>query len=242
MKADQISIATITWARTQDEENLLHAALRELARLQIRVFVTDGGSSGSFLNFLRSIPHFTILQAEAKGVWAQAKKSLLTAYDAGTSYILYTEPDKLEFFRQHLGSMLSQVPEGENTGIFLASRSAAGFDTFPRFQQMTETTINNCCREIIGKAVDYTYGPFLINRDLIPYLELVQEDIGWGWRPYAFGIAHRQGYQVQSYTGDFACPPDQREDNATERIYRMRQLNQNIQGLVLSTNIPLSKA
>jgi hypothetical protein len=240
MYTDHISIATITWARTREEENLLQEALSQLARLQVNIFVTDGGSSDHFLDFLRGIPHVTILQAEAKGVWAQAKKSLLTAYDTGTPYVLYTEPDKLDFFRQYLGGMLSQVPGGENTGILLASRSAAGFSTFPLFQQMSETTINHCCREIVGKEVDYTYGPFIIRRELIPYLDLVQEDIGWGWRPYAFGIAHRVGYQVEAFTGDFACPPDQREDDSTERIYRMRQLTQNIQGLVLSTHISLS--
>ena len=93
----------------------------------------------------------------------------------------------------------------------------------------------------MGKAIDYTYGPFLLNRKLAPYLYLVQEDIGWGWRPYAFGLAHRLGYQVNYQEGDFYCPEDQREDNPAERIYRMRQLSQNIQGLVFSTSVAVDK-
>jgi hypothetical protein len=153
---------------------------------------------------------------------------------------MYTEPDKLDFFRQFLPDMLSQAGNDEQTGVLLASRSDTGFATFPSFQRMTETTINNCCEEITGKAFDYTYGPFLLNRQLVPYLNLIQEDIGWGWRPFAFGLAHRLGLRVESFAGNFTCPPDQRQDDSKERIYRMRQLTQNIQGLVMSANVSLS--
>jgi hypothetical protein len=239
MNTQKIAVATITWARTPEEESLLREALRQLAQWQMRIFVTDGGSTESFLQFLQSIPHLTLLQAPAKGVWAQAKSSLVAAHQAGFSHILYTEPDKLDFFRFHLEGMLRGVVEEEKAGIYLAARSEAGFATFPAFQQMSETTINACCREVIGHQVDYTYGPFLLRKELIPYLQLVQEDIGWGWRPYTFGIAHRLGYRVEAFTGDFSCPPDQRADSPAERIYRMRQLNQNIQGLVLSTAVAL---
>lgn len=237
MNKHSISIATITWARNEAEEKLLKDSLEELAALQIPTFITDGGSSSLFLSFLQSIPHFTILQAEAKGVWAQAKNSLLAAYEGGTKHILYTEPDKSDFFQHHLSGIVSQTPEDDQVGILLASRSDAGFATFPAFQKMTEMTINNCCSEVIGKSMEYTYGPFIMKREIVPYLKLIQEDVGWGWRPYTFGIAHRLGYKVEAFVGDFSCPPDQRKDNAGERIYRMRQLTQNIQGLVLSSNI-----
>ena len=102
---------------------------------------------------------------------------------------------------------------------------------------MTESTINHCCAEVMGKEADYCYGTFLVNRALIPYLSLVQENIGWGWRPYSFGMAHRLGYTVDTFEADFSCPPQQREDDNKERLYRMNQLEQNIRGLVLSTNV-----
>jgi hypothetical protein len=104
---------------------------------------------------------------------------------------------------------------------------------------MTETTINNCCSEIIGKNFDYTYGPFLLNSQLIPYLELVQEDLGWGWRPYMFGIAKRLNLEVQSCIKDFSCPLQQQDDSPGERLYRIKQLNQNIQGLLLSKSVEI---
>jgi len=237
MQHNNICIATISWARNDAEEGLLRASLQELAKLNLPVFITDGGSPESFTGFIKSLPNFHLLKADAKGVYAQAKHSLQQAYQSGAEFILYTEPDKGAFFQNGLPAMLEEAPKAESAGIFMASRSAEGFATFPHFQQMTETTINKCCTEVIGKEYDYTYGPFLLNSRLVPYLDQVKEDIGWGWRPYLFSLAHRLGLQVAGTTQNFQCPPDQREDDSKERIYRMRQLEQNIRGIVLSTTV-----
>jgi len=241
MDKNALAIATISWARDAQEEQLLRASLPCLAALNIPVFITDGGSHPGFLDFLQSFPHFTVLKPDAKGVWAQARKSVQAGQAAGYRFIFYTEPDKRDFFRQYLPGFLAEVTADDRTGIILASRSDLGYATFPVFQRSTETTINQCCAEIIGQPVDYTYGPFLLNSLLVPYLDLLPEDIGWGWRPFMFGLAHRLQYQVAHVTADFACPEDQREDSPAERIYRMRQLSQNIQGLVLSTAVTLEQ-
>ena len=240
MNKNNICIATITLARDEKEEQLLRESLQQLAALQLPVFITDGGSLPGFLDFLKSFPHFTVTEAKVKGVWEQAKNSLFLAHQSGSEFIFYTEPDKYDFFRLSLPDLLEQVETGEQSGVILASRSSAGFSTFPGFQQMTETTINNCCAQVIGEPFEYTYGPFLLNTRLVPYLTLVEKDIGWGWRPYVFGIAKRLGYKVESYAGDFLCPSQQREDTGSERIYRMRQLQQNIDGIVLSTTVDLT--
>jgi hypothetical protein len=239
MNISELSIATISWARNDEEEKLLRQSLQELAKLERLVYITDGGSNSSFLDFLTSFPNFVVLEAEEKGVWAQAKKSLSEAYQSSSAFILYTEPDKLDFFKSGLLRMLDEVTVDEQSGVITASRSAKGFATFPAFQQMTETTINNCCSEVIGDNVDYTYGPFILNRRLVSYLNLIQEDVGWGWRPYTFAMAKRFGYKVEAFEDDFSCPPLQQEDNAKERIYRMKQLAQNMQGIVLSTSVAI---
>ncbi|MBD0377991.1 MAG: hypothetical protein ICV51_20475 [Flavisolibacter sp.] len=241
MNKKEASIATITWARNEAEENLLRASMQQLAALEIPVFITDGGSKPAFLDFIRRFPHFSLVFASTKGLWAQAKSSLLAAYRTGAPFIFYTEPDKYDFFCQGLPQMLAEITTDAQSGIILASRSVIGFTTFPSFQQMTETTINNCCAEVIGQQLDYTYGPFLLNSQLIPYLNQLQEEIGWGWRPYAFVMAHRLGYGLASFRGDFSCPPDQRSDNQKERLYRMRQLSQNIEGIVMATQVVIER-
>jgi hypothetical protein len=235
----QLSIATICWARNEEEEEQLRTSLHLLSQLNIPVFITDGGSGDSFKEFVQSLANITLLEATGKGVQAQARNSVKAAYASDTSLILYTEPDKAAFFQTGLPLLLDGFQPARDFGIQLAARSAAGFASFPPFQQMTETTINNCCTEVTGKPLDYTYGPFLLKRELVPFLDHLKEDVGWGWRPYLFILAHRSGLSVKASVSDFYCPPDQREDDAGERIYRMRQLEQNIRGIVLATQVPL---
>lgn len=237
MDKSKISVATITWARDAREEQVLRESLASLAVLNIPVFLSDGGSGQAFLDFVNSFPHFTLVAPPDQGLWAQARTSLKAALASQPEFICYTEPDKADFFRLALPAFLAQAPDQQQVGVVLASRSAAGFATFPAFQQATETTINQCCAEIIGPSVDYTYGPFLLRPELVTYVDLLPEDIGWGWRPFIFGVAHRQGYQVASWQADLACPPDQRQDSPAERHYRIRQLSQNIEGLLLSTKV-----
>lgn len=237
MKKKNIGIATISWARNEEEENLLRVSLQQLSALKLPVYITDGGSSETFLQFLHTLPFFNIYRA--KGLWPQAKNSILQARAGGAEAIFYTEPDKLDFFKDHLPSLLNDQNLDGTEGVLLAARSAKGFASFPAFQQMTESTINNCCKEVTGKEIDYCYGPFLFNSRLTSYLDSLPQTCGWGWRPFLFALAHRLGLGVDAYAGDFACPPEQREDEQGERIYRMKQLTQNIEGLLLATSIQL---
>lgn len=233
---ESLCIATITLAKNKEEEETLKKSLQELAKTGLPVFITDGGSDKSFINFMKSFPNFTITYG-VKGLIQQVKSSMDAAYDSGAKFIFYTEPDKLTFFSNHLPGVLSKIPVDEQTGIILMSRSAKGFASFPAFQQMTETTINNCCAEVIGEMNDYTYGPFLMTRKLIPYLNLINDDIGWGWRPYIFSIAKRLNLKVNSFAEEFYCPAEQQQPPSSENIYRIKQLQQNLQGLLLSTTV-----
>lgn len=240
MKKEELVIATISLVRNAEEEALLKTSLSQLASLAIPVIVTDGGSPQAFVAFLQSLPNFTVLQAPAKGLFAQAKNSLQEAAKIERQFIFYTEPDKEEFFRSGLMKFLNNIETDNNFGITMASRSAKAFATFPAFQQMTETTINNCVEELIGRKTDSCYGPFVLNKKLVAFLNQMQEDIGWGWRPFVFNAAHRLGYKVDAIEGDFFCPAAQQQDAAAERLYRMKQLEQNIRGLVSSTTLVTS--
>ena len=231
MDRNSLAIATITWARDEKEEQGLMQSLSQLAQTGLPVFITDAGSSGSFLQFVETNKQFSLTK-NIKGVWPQAKNSLLAA--SQKPFIFYTEPDKTDFFTNDLGSFLDQVYADQNTGVVLASRSGKAFHSFPAFQQITETTINRCCAEVIGKSMDYVYGPFLMNASLMPQVQYLPDNTGWGWRPFVFNTARRLGYRVENYQGDFFCPPQQQTEDRAERIYRMKQMVQNIEGLILS--------
>ena len=237
MDKHNIAIATMTWARDEQEERLLREAITHLAGEKIPTFVTDGGSKPDFVSFLRNFPGFQVFAADAPGVFPQSRQSLRAAADSGAGFVLYTEPDKKLFFDNKLREFIAGAPAGDHVGAVLASRSEESYATFPPFQRYTESVINRLCAEFVGEEADYTYGPFLINRALMGYLDLLEDNVGWGWRPFIFAAARRAGYSIVHSVNDFPCPPEQQEDNPAERIYRMRQLGQSINGLVVSTTV-----
>jgi len=237
MDKNRIAIATMTWGKNEQEERLLRESLALLSQEKISTFVADGGSRPEFIQFLDEFSNFRTLQAASSGVFAQVKHSLKAAAVSGADFILYTEPDKKLFFDRMLNEFLSKSPSEENIGIVLTSRSPKSFATFPQFQQYTETVINNLCSEVVGQSGDYTYGPFIFNRKLIDCLDLAFNEIGWGWRPFLFAMAQRKGYKIVQIVDDYDCPLEQQADDPAERIYRMKQLSQNIEGLVLSAQL-----
>ncbi len=242
MKTPTVAIATMTWARNAEEELLLRESLTQLAQHNIPVYLTDGGSGEEFLQFLRTFPHFHLMPRRQPGVYAQIRQSLRGAMESGADFVLYTEPDKKFFFAEKLTSFMAALSEAykshrEPLGIFLASRDEKSYATFPAFQQYTESVINRLCAELTGVPVDYSYGPFFLSRQVITLLDGLEDDIGWGWRLFSFAAAKRAGYRIDSHVGEFPCPEEQRDDNAGERLYRMRQLQQSIDGLLLSTQV-----
>jgi hypothetical protein len=140
MNTSNIAIATISWARNREEKDLLQASLQTLAGINLPLFITDAGSETDFTDFVKNLSN-TNLTGTLKGVWPQARQSIQAAAASGAEWILYTEPDKLEFFKQHLKEKLHSLDLDKTTGVYLFSRDEVAFQTFPAFQQMTETTI-----------------------------------------------------------------------------------------------------
>ncbi|HEY8562536.1 MAG TPA: hypothetical protein VIL74_19310 [Pyrinomonadaceae bacterium] len=234
MDKNKVAIATMTWARDAREETLLRESLTLLARQRVPTFVSDGGSSEGFIRFLERFDDFRVFHGGGNGLFPQIRRSLRAAIDSGAKFVLYTEPDKKLFFDARLPEFLSNAPSEENVGVVLASRSPAGFATFPEFQRYTETVVNDLCFEIIGERFDYTYGPFLFNRKLADCLERAGDAIGWGWRPFLFAAARLTGYKIVQSANDYSCPAEQRDETNSERLYRMKQLSESIDGLLES--------
>jgi hypothetical protein len=235
MDIADVAVATMTLVRDEREDRLVRQALIHLARHSLRVAVTDAGSAEGFTRALRDLPLFTVAAASwPPDLIAQVRTSLNTASAWDTRFLLYTEPDKSEFFEQWLMPFIGAAPATEDVGVVMACRSDDGLATFPFFQQYTEGTINRLCAELIGERADYSYGPFLLNRRLVPYLADLSPDVGWGWRHYLFGLAPRLGLRLVAIVGEFECPSGQRAEQPGDRLHRIRQLGENIQGLLLS--------
>src|SRR5215207_4052095 len=108
MNQRNLSIVTMTWARDESEEALLRLSMESLARLDVPVIITDGGSKADFTGFLRSFPQFTVFEQKKGGLWSQVKNGLLAAYQKNVQHICYTEPDKEQFFREGLSRLITQ--------------------------------------------------------------------------------------------------------------------------------------
>ncbi len=137
-----------------------------------------------------------------------------------------------------MDGFIRSAPDDDRVGVVLASRTEQSYGTYPPMQRYTEGVINHLCAELIGARGDYSYGPFLMNRALLPAIENLDRSLGWGWRHYAFVTAHRHGLRVVHIAGDYPCPPDQREEDDAERVHRMRQLSQNVLGLITGSATP----
>lgn len=235
MELSEICVATIMRSRSAQEEQTLRGSLQALSRLQLPVIVADGGSPPELVEYVAALPGMTVVTPPRQGLVSQIKASLGAAYAAGRRFILYTEPDKAGFFENGLLELIRGAPDTGEVGVVLASRSDESFATFSPLQRFTESTINRLTGEALGQRGDYSYGPFVLDRTLVHCLEQLPDEVGWGWRHFLFATAHRLGHAVLFVTGDFPCPPDQHGHDDEERLHRLRQLSQNIDGLTLAT-------
>src|SRR3954469_12538048 len=134
MNAADVTVATMTWARTPAEADLLERSLHALTRLGARVIVADRGSDAAFLSRLQAHRGLETVVATRPGLVAQVQDSLARAARHETRFLFYTEPDKLLLFEQGLGDFLHRAPAGDDVGVVLAARSAGGFSAFPPVQ------------------------------------------------------------------------------------------------------------
>lgn len=206
-------------------------ALFRLLALQVPVFVTDGGSPESFVAWLKSLPNFTVEQGGG-GLVPQIRTSLRRAMEKA-EWILYTEPDKAEFFENGIQGLIGQRTVHPDAQLLLPTRSEASFATFPAGQRTVEQAFNGMLANLLGAApTDTLYGPLLLHRSRLTELHNIPDDDGWGWRIAVYTSALRDQAPIAAYQGDFACPDDQRgEDDPASRAYRVKQLQQNIRAL-----------
>jgi hypothetical protein len=239
MDIGDVAVATVTWARDAAEERVLTAALEALATLEAPVAVSDRSPSGTLGQTIERLG-FAAAPAREPGLVEQVACAVRAAARTDRPFILYTEPDKQDFFIHRLARFVRDAPGDADVGVVLASRSDASFATFPPLQRFTETTINTLTGDVLGQPGDYSYGPFLVRRELAAHLDRPPEGIGWGWRHFLFVVAYRLGFRVIHVVDDHRCPPGQHDENATERVHRLRQLSQNVDGLAagLTASLP----
>ncbi|MBA2305768.1 MAG: hypothetical protein H0W08_24480 [Acidobacteria bacterium] len=111
IRAARLAIATMTLVRDPDEEAMLRWGMEALTRIGCPVIVTDGGSPCQFVESLRGLPGLTLTTPSGQGLVDQVRTSLEACAKLDADFLLYTEPDKLDFFEHHLRGS-STTPSG----------------------------------------------------------------------------------------------------------------------------------
>jgi hypothetical protein len=235
MHRSDLAVATITLARDPAEEELLLRSLTLLSERGWPVFVADGGSPDRFVARIGALEHVVLVAPARRGLVAQVDASVRAACASGALRVLYTEPDKHDFFAHRLDGFVRDASVA--SGVAIASRSDAAFATFPPMQRTAETAINAVCARLVGRDGDYCYGPFLLDPALALHFDAIPDDLGWGWRFVMFVAAHRAGLGVELVEGAFECPADQRDESERERLYRISQLEQNVRGVLTGWHV-----
>lgn len=240
MSTENLTVSTITWARNRKEEELVYDSLSALSGKNIHVVAVDGGSSEEFLDSLKKFRNISVVKSSKTGLQNQVVESLRKA-QTSSKYIFYTEANKSDFFRSHFDGFLSRamniVDRDPNTGIVLPSRTKESFSSYPAFQQQSESFLNTVLSEFIERGVgDFSYGPRIIVRDLIPYLDGLSRDVGWGWMTYLLLISKKLGRSIYTVDLDLPCPKDERENTYADKLLRLKQLKNHIEAIEEALN------
>src|SRR4051812_17478212 len=103
MNPNEVVVSTITLARDDVESQTIQRGLRMLSSKGFpAIVVADGGSGDEFAATIHAIPGVTLVPPSQPGLQGQVLTSLRSARDLGRDYILYTEPNKPQFFQDKL--------------------------------------------------------------------------------------------------------------------------------------------
>lgn len=226
-----VAMVTMTLARTPEEETELLRSLSIAATLGLPMVIADRGGRREYVERLARLPGAVVAPVTEAGLVPQIQAAFARAEAFACDLLLYTEPDKAWFFAE-AASRLVQAALAAPTDLLLSARSDASFATFPPMQRYTESVVNHLASELVGVTGDYSYGPFLMPRVLSSHVGTLSSRLGWGWRFAMFRAASRAGVPLRHVVDDLPCPMEQREENDGERAHRVRQLSENLLGLV----------
>jgi hypothetical protein len=228
------AIATMTAGRTHREAATLGASIERLACLGLPVFAADAGSIPAFTDRARQVSRLELWR-EGTTLVQQIKACFGRVLKNNHRVVLYTEPDKKEFFECGVKAFLEETGSCHAEAVCIAARNPESFATFPPGQQSAELAFNSLASDVLGITPDLLYGPLILDLESVAnYLNQIPADLGWGWRTYAIARSVLAGKRVASVVGPFCCPVEQRTETSRDRIYRLTQLKQNVEGLRLA--------
>ncbi len=231
MEKTKFAIATMADERYGDAALTL-AGIQRLtqfyAQFDAPVIVADGGSSENFLKNMKAAGVQDIYNVTG-GLTNQLVRSMQEAATIA-DYVIYTEPDKLDWFNGDFSRIFADYAPGHFSPI---ARTDEVFSTFPVSQQNAERRLNDFLIKYAGVKGDYGYGPRVFPSSLADSLSEINQDIRWGTLTHLLIRAKERGIPFQMLYLAASCPFSQREENNPE--YRNRQTAQHELAFSLAT-------
>jgi hypothetical protein len=233
----------MTRATTEEEAARLFEGLTYLCALNVPVFVTDNSQHPSLALSIETLPNLHFVR-ERSGMVPRICNSLRRAAAERPDVIIYTEPDKLSFFRTGINQLLTTA--GQNpSSLVIAARDECSFATIPSGQRMLESMTRQIVSCFLGHDIDLQFGPFAMPCPAVErYLPQVRTEFGWGWRTYLIARCLMGGEPLVVCEGRFPAPEwNRHEDDGPSRLYRLQQFIESVEGIrqgILSSHKPSS--
>lgn len=228
------AVGTMTLVRSESDSMAVSTALEQLSSLGLPIYAADGGSIPTLADHVDRISQLEHWR-EGTTLVQQIKACLARAVANKHRMVLYTEPDKKQFFERAAAPFLGIVSSLQNSVVWIAARSEQDLATFPPGQQAAERAFNGLANSVLGMTGDLLYGPLVLDLGVVAdYLQEIPDDIGWGWRTYVIARCVLAGKRVTPVSGKFTCPNDQRNEDHQDLAHRLMQLRQNVEGLRLA--------
>lgn len=229
MADPRIAIVTMARAPSDEEARRISEGLTVAASFGLPVFVTDHDGHSGLMPGVESPPNLD-LASEASEMAPRVCSSFRRALEKNAEVCVYSEPDKIAFFRSGLDRLL-QAAQQNPQSLVIAARNEAAFATVPAGQRKLESMANEIAATFLGYRVDYFFGPFAIPRGAVERYLPDLRSLGWGWRTYLMARCILEGMQVVVVDGPFDAPEWNRgEDDADSRLYRLKQFVESVEG------------
>ncbi len=193
------------------------------------VFVSDGGSDESFLNYMESLGvSFSIGRQEGSLSGPGKRKAILSAYKSGRKVIVLTELEKVNLL-DSIDAMAKPILE-DGVDIVVAERRSLKEASCPAIQRITEPVGNLVWKICTGRDMDIFFGPRAFSRESSEYFTKYDGPYGDHWEINFIPVmrAIRGGKRVEGRDMDFAYSPEQRHNENGEWFpflgKRLRQL------------------
>lgn len=178
-----ISLATATfypsWPFDKSDKvrgDLAIKTLKEIEKMNLSLYISDGGSSESFISKISSLGHH-IYRQEKPGLSAGRRQALTQAsLKKGSLAIVLFEPEKVSFIKNNLVKLIQPILETQ-TDIVIPKREEKAFLSYPDYQTSSEKLLNSLMTSMIMNAmkkngkpipqkmneIDFLFGPKIIS-------------------------------------------------------------------------------